>query len=228
MARPTTGHTARFRPGQVAETEDGRLVSATHARNAAPMADVLHRLAGDLTGPALEIASGTGQHVVTFATALPGLRFTPSDPDAVHRASIAAWIAHAGTDIGDPLAVDAGSDWAADPAVARLGPLKLIVAMNVTHITPWSVTEGIIAGAARTLAADGVLAIYGPFRINGSHVGDGNPLFDRRLRADNPAWGVRDTADIARLAVAVGLTAPRIIEMPANNRTLAIHRAAGT
>jgi hypothetical protein len=104
------------------------------------------------------------------------------------------------------------------------GPLLAILCINVLHISPWGVTENLLAGAERRLAPDGRLFVYGPFRRDGAHTAPSNAAFDASLRAQDPAWGVRDTRDIAAVAQRCGLRIAEIAPMPANNFTLAIGR----
>lgn len=215
---PTTRHTARFLPGAVWTEADGRMSFGVYERNVGPISAALAPVLKGVCGPALEIGSGTGQHVQDFATAFAGLRWTPSDPDAAHRTSIDAWSAHFKRGVAPARAIDAASDWAAD--VADLGPLSLILSLNVIHIAPPAVLSGILKGAAATLAPCGLLAFYGPFREGGVHTGDGNAAFDDRLRADNPDWGLRDVDDIRARAATLGLGFHDLIHMPANNRIL--------
>ena len=217
-------HAARYSAGAFDSEPDGRIHAPAAARNAEAIREVLASLIGD-GGTILEIGSGTGQHAAHFAAAFPRHRWVPSDPDPGHRASIVAWGRHARvTNLADPLALDAAGDWAADPAVAALSPVAVFSA-NVIHIAPWAVAEGIVTGAARILRPGGRLIFYGPFRENGEHTGEGNRTFDARLRGENPAWGLRDTADVARLADAAGFAIPpALFEMPANNRVLAFTR----
>jgi SAM-dependent methyltransferase len=222
MSEPTSRHVAAYRPGEVEATADGRLFSPVFERNGLPIRTALVTALDGLAGPALEIGSGTGQHVCAFAAALPGLSFTPSDPDPVHRASIDAWAAHLGAPVAPARGLDAASDWPG--AVADLGPLALVIALNVIHIAPFSVARGLVAGAGRALGPGGALVLYGPFRIDGAHTGPGNATFDARLRAENPDWGVRDIADVTALARAAGLDAPEILVMPADNRLLVFRR----
>lgn len=207
-------HSARYRPGVAKSAPDGRLFSPTFQNNGAPICAVLSALLAGRSGRALEVGSGVGQHVCAFAKAMPDIAWTPSDPDAVHRASIAAWIAHTGDPVAPPLALDASSDWA---AVAHLAPLQAVFCANVIHISPWSVAEGIVAGAGRLLAPGGALAFYGPFREGGRHTAESNASFDAGLRADNSDWGVRDLDAVAALAEAAGFGPPTIHRMPANN-----------
>jgi hypothetical protein len=96
--------------------------------------------------------------------------------------------------------------------------------MNVIHIAPFAVAEGIVRGAGRALAPEGLLVFYGPFRENGAHTGDGNRRFDEGLRAENPAWGLRDVDEISDMARAAGLEPAALIAMPANNRLVIFRR----
>ena len=214
---PSSTHIARFLPGAVRTEADGRMYFAVYERNIAPILAALGPVLDGVTGNALEIGSGTGQHIKDFARTFPGLAWTPSDPDPDHRRSIDAWTAHAGTTTAPARAIDAAADWAAD--VADIAPLSLIFSANVIHIAPYAVARGIIAAAGKVLAAGGLLAFYGPFREGGQHTGEGNAEFDR-LRADNPDWGIRDTGELAALAADAGLTRRDLVVMPANNRIL--------
>ena len=100
-----------------------------------------------------------------------------------------------------------------------------MLCINVLHIAPWRVAQNLIAGAGRLLRADGRLFIYGPFMRDGQHTAPSNADFDASLRAENPAWGVRDLADLNALAQEAGLTPAEIVPMPANNLVLAFARA---
>lgn len=218
MAEPSSGHTARFRPGDVASAPDGRLYSEVFLRNAPPLIAALAPWLAARTGPVLEIGCGTGQHAAAFALAFPGLDWWPSDLDEMHRASAAAWAAHLRAPGRPPHDLDASTDWADSAAIAALGPLSAVYAGNVTHIAPFAVTQGIVAGAGRTLAPGGLLIFYGPFVVAGKTIGAGNAAFDAQLRAADPEWGLRDTAAIEALAEGAGLAPAALIAMPANNR----------
>jgi SAM-dependent methyltransferase len=163
-------------------------------------------------GFVLEIASGTGEHAVWFSEALPDLTWQPTDHDPYALQSIAAWRELSGlTNVLPPLQLDAASEsWPVAQADA-------VVAINMVHIAPWSVTQGLIAGAARVLTKGGVLFLYGPFREAGAHTTPSNAAFDADLRARNPAWGIRDLDEITALAGQHGLMEPERIAMPANN-----------
>ena len=121
-----------------------------------------------------------------------------------------------------PRAIDAAS---ADWDVRAEDNITAITSSNVVHITPWSVCEGLVAGAGRILPVGGVLHFYGPFKRGGVHTTASNAAFDADfLRARNPDWGVRDLDDIEALAVTAGLTLDQVIDMPANNFSVVFKR----
>jgi SAM-dependent methyltransferase len=197
-------------------TDATRLSAPSALRNRDAVLAVLHAHLPSI-GRALEVASGTGEHVVHFAEGLPGLVFQPSDPDATRRASIDAWAAGRGN-IRPAIALDAAGTW---PALT----VDVVICINMIHIAPWAATEGLINGAAGVLRPGGVLVTYGPYRRGGAHTAPSNADFDADLRARNPEWGVRDLEVVADLAASAGFSAPEIIEMPANNLALVFRRS---
>jgi SAM-dependent methyltransferase len=198
---------------------DGRWMTGAAERNREPILGVLRRVLPP-TGVVLEIASGAGQHVAHFAKALPSLTWQPTDPDAAARDSIRAWIAHETlTNVRDPIPLDVTRPpWPVPQADA-------IVCINMIHIAPWTAAEGLMRGAGRVLPPGGLLYLYGPYRRGGQHTAPSNAAFDAGLRAQNPAWGVRDLEAVAALAAAQGLGEPLILEMPANNLSLVFRKA---
>lgn len=187
-------------------------------RNRQPILEVLKpRLPPH--GLVLEIASGSGEHVVHFAAALPALDFQPSDPDAESRASIDDWVRTLGLgNVRPALAIDVTANrWPVDRADA-------ILCANMIHIAPWEATIGLISGAARVLASGGILFLYGPYRCGGRDTAPSNEAFDQDLRRRNPAWGVRDLEAVADLAADRGFGPPEVIDMPANNLSLLFKR----
>jgi SAM-dependent methyltransferase len=198
----------------------GGLHAAATERNRDAILDVLRAVLPP-TGLVLEIASGTGQHVVHFAPALPALRFQPSDASAPHLESIRAWTTASGADnIAPPLLLDVEQQpW-------PLARADAIVNINMIHIAPWSAAEALFQGAARLLPAAGVLFLYGPFARGGQHTSPSNQRFDERLRAEDPRWGVRDLDDVERLAASSGFGPPELVAMPANNLSLVFRRQA--
>ena len=107
---------------------------------------------------------------------------------------------------------------------AACPPLLAVFCANVIHIAPWRVAEGLFAGAARYLGADGRLFLYGPFKRDGKHTALSNAVFDTSLRHRDPEWGVREIEDLEKLAASVGLVLVEIAEMPANNLVLVFER----
>ena len=208
--------------------EDGRLDAAAFHRNHAAIAPVLEKFLRGRSGDVLEIGSGTGQHAVAFASRLPDIVWWPTDLNDAHLRSIAAWREHAKiakiAEVRAPVRLDAS---AADWTLAERGLPVSFVAMfcaNVIHIAPWVMAEGLFAGAGRHLARGGRLFLYGPFRRDGAHNAQSNATFDASLRNQNPEWGVRDTADLRKLAEQNGLRLIELIEMPANNAVLVFER----
>jgi SAM-dependent methyltransferase len=203
---------------------DARLRGPAFARNHAPIWSAIAPVLADRRGDVLEVGSGTGQHVVAFARESPAITWWPSDIHPRHLASIAAWRADAAlTNVQAPLRIDL-LEAAWDAALPMPEPLLAILCINVLHISPWGVTESLLAGAGRRLAPDGRLFVYGPFRRDGAHTAPSNVAFDASLRAQDPAWGVRDIRDIAAAAQRCGLGIAAMAPMPANNFTLVVER----
>jgi SAM-dependent methyltransferase len=200
---------------------DGRWMTGAAERNREPILGVLRRVLPP-TGVVLEIASGAGQHVAHFAKALPSLTWQPTDPDAAARDSIRAWIAHETlTNVRDPIPLDVTRPpWPVPQADA-------IVCINMIHIAPWAAAEALVAGARDLLPPAGVVFLYGPYRRGGQHTAASNEAFDARLRADNPAWGVRDLEAVLDLAATAGFAPAEIVEMPANNLSVVLTRRSG-
>jgi len=201
---------------------DGRLRGPAFARNHAPIWAVMAPFLAERAGHVLETGSGTGEHVVEYARRAPGITWWPSDINPRHLASIAAWRAHVQlANVQPPARVDLlAAEW--DAGLPVRDHLLAILCINVLHISPWRVTENLIAGAARRLAPDGRLFVYGPFMRDGAHTAPSNAAFDASLRAENAEWGVRDTRDIAALASQHGLRIAEVAPMPRDNFTLAI------
>lgn len=198
---------------------DARRQAPAVARNLQPISEVL-RLHLPPRGTVLEIASGSGEHIMHFAGHLgPHLDFQPSDPDAGARASIDQWaIALGRANVRPALALDAATwPW----PVASAG---MVICINMIHISPWAATIGLMRGAGRILPAGGKLFLYGPYRRGGAHTAPSNAAFDADLRARDPAWGIRDLEEVAALAAGEGFGAPQIVAMPANNLSLIFTR----
>jgi SAM-dependent methyltransferase len=201
---------------------DGRRVAPSASRNAEAIRDVLLAMA-PTTGGALELASGTGQHVALLAQALPGLDWQPSDRDPGNLASINAWAAWSGAANLRPACVlDAGAPgWGAAHAHCAL-----VQVVNLLHLVPEAVARALVAEAAQALAPGGLLAIYGPFLRDGRTTSDGDAAFDASLRAQDPAIGYKDAAAVQGWMAAAGLAPRAPVAMPANNLFLLADRLA--
>src|SRR5579871_3429728 len=190
----------------------GARTSLSTARNRQPILDVLGpRLAPGMR--VLEVASGAGEHAIFLAAALPRVSWQPTDRDDGALASIAAWRVAANLpNLEAPLRLDA-----ADVATWPAGTFDAIVCINMVHISPWAATEGLMAMAERLLTPGGRLILYGPYLEADVPTAPSNAAFDESLKARDPAWGLRDLADVAALAARHGLVRAERIAMPANN-----------
>lgn len=174
-------------------------------------------------GVVLEIGSGTGEHAVHFAKALSCLDWLPSDPDAASRASIKAWInTEKLANVRAPVALDVRQAvWGVEDAA----PFDAIISLNMVHIAHWEAALGLLAGAGRLLRLDGVLLLYGPFMLGGTHTAPSNAAFDADLKRRDPRWGVRDIDDLVGIAASHGLDLREVVKMPANNLSLVFFKA---
>jgi cyclopropane fatty-acyl-phospholipid synthase-like methyltransferase len=200
---------------------DPRQYSPSTARNREPILTVLQRVLPP-DARVLEIASGSGEHAMFVARAMPGLTWQTSDPDPDARASIAAWIeAEQAGNVLAPRPIDVRAPtW----GVENDAPFDAVVTINMIHISPWEATLGLLAGASRLLRAGGVLYTYGPYMRDGRHTAASNEAFDASLKSRDSSWGVRDVADVAGAARLQELTLEEIVEMPANNLSLVFRR----
>ena len=201
------------------EGETKRYAPATE-RNRNAIIAVLERVLPN-SGTVLEIASGTGEHVVAFARAFPSVVWQPSDPDPSALASIEAWRAEVALpNLNAAVHIDAAADtWCVAKAAA-------ILCINMIHISPWISAMGLFAGAARTLDTGGILLLYGPYLRAGIETAPSNMAFNRSLRERNPEWGLRSVETVVAHAAKEALALEDITEMPANNLTL-IFRKTG-
>lgn len=221
---PASGGDPRYSAGVSGTAPDGRMNAPSAERNLASITTELTGLFAGRSGRLLEIGSGSGQHAAHMAQALPAITWIPSDPAELHRRSTDAWRAHLGPGNMDPaLDLDAMSDWWVLPRIAE-APIEGIFSANVIHIARWTVAQGIMRGAGKVLASDGMVILYGPFREGGAHTAESNAKFDAWLKARDPDWGVRDLDDLTALAIGAGLSAPEVRVMPSNNRLVIFRR----
>ncbi|MGE3692594.1 MAG: DUF938 domain-containing protein [Novosphingobium sp.] len=199
--------------------EERRRMAPATQRNREPILAVLRDVLPE-RGIVLEVASGTGEHAVHFARALPELAWQPSDPSPDARESITAWAEAEGLgNLLPPLGLDAAS--AGWPVAAA----DAIVCINMVHISPWEATEGLLRGAGYLLPPGAPLYLYGPYRRSGRELEPSNAAFDADLRRRDPAWGLRLVEDVVECAEGNGLKLERIVEMPANNLSLVFRKA---
>jgi SAM-dependent methyltransferase len=196
------------------KTADGKWSAPSAERNKAPILDVLARVL-PRRGLVLEIASGTGQHVMHFAKALPDLTWQPSDPDAELRESIALRLREEQrANVNGPIELDVTKlPWPLQAADA-------VLAINLIHVAPRSATPALFEGAKALLSTGHVLFLYGPYRRFGHHTSESNAQFDLDLRAHDPEWGLRDMEAVSDVAAGAGFVLAETVEMPANNLSL--------
>ena len=199
---------------------DKRHAPATVRNRAA----ILAALRGHLPagGTVLEVASGSGEHACHFAAALAPLRWQPTDTDPAALRSIEAWRAE--VDSPGPLPARHLDCLAANWPVQDLSDLAAVVAINLLHISPWSVTGALFNQAAAILPATGVVFVYGPFRRGDDFISAGNRAFAATLRGQDPAWGLRDVDAVVAVAETAGWRPRATLTMPANNLSLVFGR----
>ncbi len=194
---------------------DARRYAPATERNREPILEVLLRVL-PMEGNILEIASGTGEHSVFFASRLAHRQWYPSEPESELRDSIIAWQSQYKNDnLYPPLNINAAAEyWGVEDKDINI---NAIVNINMIHISPWETCLGLMAGAKRILPVGGILYLYGPYKQDGKHTAPSNEAFDHYLRSRNPQWGVRNLEDVISLAQDHSLVLQEIVKMPANN-----------
>lgn len=217
--------TSKFRADEPKRSSDSGSpeISAPAAlRNRQAIVDAI----GDLLpkrGNVLELASGTGEHICFFAQRFDQLSWQPSEMDSSRLDSIRAYsAATALPNLSEPVFLDVSeASWHTREA-------DVILAINLLHVAPKSVSSAVLTGAAKVLKPSGILILYGPFMLNAAFNSESNRLFDLYLRDQNPAWGLRDIADLDEVAGDVGLTRDALLDMPANNFLAAYRKSTST
>ena len=171
---------------------------------------------GSEDGMILEIASGTGQHAAAFSKKIKGYTWQPSEVSEAMFPSIRAWGNDAGVKVFPPVLIDCQNEF--DDWNVQANSFDGILCVNMVHISPWAATIGLFAGASKALKRGRQIFLYGPYKINGRPTTESNVAFDMSLRSRNPAWGLRDIADMDAEAEKHGLRRKtEQIPMPANN-----------
>ena len=194
-------------------TSDGRLTAPSAERNAEAIIALLKHH-GPSEGHALEIASGTGQHIVSFAKALPNVKWQPTEIEATRRASIAAWIAQAqSTNVNPAVELDAtSSGWSNE-----FNGFDLVFTVNLLHLISEAESKILITEAAEALGSGGRLILYGPFLRDGETTSEGDERFHASLTAADPEIGYKDDFDVIDWIHRAELELVDVVEMPANN-----------
>lgn len=192
---------------------DGRRSAASAQRNIDAILDLLESHAPK-GGRALEIASGTGQHITRFADALRSIDWYPSEADRDKFLSIEAWRRHANcANLNAPLHLDASAlPWPAD-----LGRFDLIVLVNLFHLISEEETDRVLRGVSSALKPGGRFVLYGPFSRAGRLTSTGDEMFHAQLQAQDPDIGYKDDGWIRTRAAEYGLGVWQVTKMPANN-----------
>ncbi len=193
-------------------------------RNRDPILAVLREHFADRR-QVLEIGSGTGQHTVHFAAAMPWLRWQCSDhPD--YLPGIRLWLDEAALpNTPPPFALQAVLEPMPTLSPPPSRRYDAVFSANTLHIMGWPEVEAFFAGLATVLASDATVAVYGPFNRDGAFSSDSNRDFDAELKARDPRSGIRDIEAVNALAALAGLHPIADIAMPANNRMLIWRRA---
>jgi len=207
----------------VTATTPSSLHSPAADRNKAPILEQLRRVL-PASGLALEVASGSGQHVAHFAAALSGWTWQPTDGDARSPASIDAWCEGL-ANVRPALRLDVLDEASVAALAAALPePVDALYCANMLHISPWATCAALMQLAARHLVPQGLLVLYGPYLEADVITSPGNQAFDADLRERHPSWGIRQLADVLAQAAQVGLHLRERVAMPANNLLLVLAR----
>lgn len=186
------------------------------ARNREPILAVLREhFANRRT--VLEIGSGTGQHAIFFAAALPHLSWQTSErPENL--SGIQAWLDEAALpNTPAPLPLDVNQAW-------PTGRFDAIFSANTLHIMRWEEVERMFARLPEVMTADAKLIVYGAFNYGGRFISESNAAFDAWLKQSGSHQGIRDFAAVNALAARVGLRLVEDCTMPSNNRCLVWRR----
>ncbi len=192
-------------------------------RNRDPILDLFKQLF-PASGDALELASGSGAHINYFAPHFPHIRFQPSDYDKdLFEATRKMQAESANANVWDPVHIDLAKPETWPDATAHR--YDVVFAINVLHVAPIAIAEGVVQIAARILKDTGFLAIYGPFMMDGKYTSPSSEAFDQELRAANaPEWGLKDIRDVEKAANTHGIILTQQLALPADHFMLVFGR----
>ena len=200
---------------------DGRLFAPSAERNSAPIVNLIKRIAPE-PGNALEIASGTGQHIVQLALSLPNIIWSPSDVEGERLKSISAWVESENLlNVKPPIYLDATeTGWA-----ESLPKSNFILLVNLLHLISWDETETLISELSIALKTKGIALVYGPFMRNGQLISEGDKNFHISLIQTDPDIGYKNDLEMLTLFSNSGLLHLETVEMPANNAAFVLQKA---
>ncbi|MEL7272427.1 MAG: DUF938 domain-containing protein [Pseudomonadota bacterium] len=169
----------------------------------------------------LEVASGTAQHALHFAAALPDMTWQTSDRDlaqygleqAVEEAGLA--------NLPAPLQLDVTA-WP-----ENAGGFDAVYSANCIHVMPHENLAPYVKGAASALKPNGKMMLYGPFKYGGEFTTPSNEEFNHFLGERYSGAGIRDFEEVDALAQAQGLVLVHDAPMPSNNQFIVWRKWAG-
>lgn len=208
----------------VANPDGGKLFAPSAARNLNVLCDLLVQVAKDTPkgGHALELASGTGQHVVGYGACLPDLIWQPSEADPNRVLSIDTHVADAAlSNVLSAKILDAtAAGWAKTTA-----PVDLLVVSNLLHLISTPEARTLIQEAGQSVKIGGIMVIYGPFSRGGELTSTGDQDFHTSLQAHDPETGYKDDFDLLDWALEADFTPREVVEMPANNLAFVLEKS---
>ncbi len=203
---------------------DERLYFDATLRNREFIGEIIKKFLTN-NGTILEIASGSGEHAVYFQKLFPNIIWQASDPNLIHRKSISSWIKYENLNsiMPEPIDLDVlNQEWNIPKQLKA--ELKIIVCINMLHITPFNCTKSLLKGSSENLKKNGLLIIYGPFLINGKFTSKSNEFFHNNLKRKNNEWGIRELEDIKNIGKEFNLIDPQVFDMPANNHIVVLKK----
>ena len=197
----------------VVQFRDCRLSAPAAEKNAGPITELVKEFAPD-RGLALEIASGTGQHIVKLAVVKPNLNWQPSDIDPMRIANIETCCKDYNlANVRPPIILNATEiGWS-----SKFTGQKFIFLVNLFHLISEDEATILINEISAALAPGGRSIIYGPFKRNNKLTSVGDQTFHQSLIEADPQIGYKNDAWITAEFKEAKLELLKVVPMPANN-----------